>query len=449
MSTQKEYKIDSLEYPNIGIINNVDILGKPKMVQVKNTIPGQKVRIRIRGMKRRKPKSTLIEITEKASIQTEVGCGLDGVCGGCTYQTISSEDEQQLKKVAIQNLFKDLYDNEIPYNLGRKTSYYRNKMEYSFGDLEKSGPLTIGLHCRGRFYEITPTENCNIAPKDFEEIRRASQEYFRTKDYKFYHSTLHTGTLRFLVLKKSFSNNEIMVNLVTTAHEINIEEYKDFLLSLKLDGKITSIYHTINDQKSDAVNCDELHLIYGNKYITEKLCGLDFRIGPFSFFQPNPVSAEEIFERVLELLEEDNLKILDLYSGTGTIGQILSKNAKKVIGIEIVEEAVNFARENAEINGIRNIEFIVGDVLEELEKINGADVITIDPPRPGIHPHAIDKIIDFQAEKIIYISCNPKSMRNDLEEFTKKGYNIELLEIYDQFHRTSHCEALALLRKQK
>ena len=449
MLTKKEYKIDSLEYPNIGIINNVNIFGESKKIQVKNTLPGQKVKIRIRGMKRRKPKSTLIEITEKASIQTEVGCGLDGICGGCTYQTISSEDEEKLKKLAIHNLFKDLYQKEIPYYLGRKTSYYRNKMEYSFGDLEKGGPLTIGLHCRGRFYEITPTQNCNIAPKDFEEIRRASQEYFRTKDYEFYHSTHHTGALRFLVLKKSFANNEIMVNLVTTADEINVEEYKDFLLSLKLGGKITSIYHTINDQKSDAVNCDELRLIYGNQYITEKLCGLDFRIGPFSFFQPNPVSAEEIFERVLELLENDNLKILDLYSGTGTIGQILSKKAKKVIGIEIVEEAVEFAKVNAEINGIKNIKFIAGDVLEELEKLNGADIITIDPPRPGIHPHAINKIIDFQAEKIIYISCNPKSMKNDLKEFVKNGYKIELLEIYDQFHRTSHCEALALLSKQK
>ena len=237
-----------------------------------------------------------------------------------------------------------------------------------------------------------------------------------------------------------------MINLVTTSDEFDVNDFVEF--AKQIDNRIVSIYHTINDNISDAVIVDKLELLYGKEYLTEKINGLEFRISPFSFFQPNPAQAEQIYNRALELAGDLSGKnVYDLYCGTGTIAQIFAKKAESVIGVEIVEEAVEKAQENAELNGLTNTKFICDDCLNFMEKVEKKDVVVLDPPRDGIHPKAIDRLIDINPDKFIYISCNPITQRMDLDKFIEKGYKIKSLEFFDQFPRTYHCEAVVLLEK--
>ena len=216
-----------------------------------------------------------------------------------------------------------------------------------------------------------------------------------------------------------------------------------------LEGKITGILHTINDGLSDTVKADELHLLYGRDYITEEILGLKFKISPFSFFQTNTFGAEKLYSIAREFAGDINDKVVfDLYSGTGTIAQIMAGVAKRVVAIEIVEEAVEKARENAQLNGLNNIDFIVGDVLKVVDNLKEKpDVVVIDPPRDGIHPKAINKIIDFNPATFVYVSCNPVTLVRDLKVFMERGYKVEKLKLMDMFPRTPHVESVVLIRK--
>ncbi|QQK08421.1 23S rRNA (uracil(1939)-C(5))-methyltransferase RlmD [Miniphocaeibacter halophilus] len=416
----------------------------------KGGIKGQEVRIVTQRRKKDYTEAKLVEILSKSEIERRIPCPPFGICGGCAYQTLEYEEELKLKGEMLENLYSDIYSKEIIINPSPSSTAYRNKMEYSFGDREKGGELTLGMHSKGRFYEICETDNCNIVNEGYEIIRKAVQNYFRENNTLFYKKRNHEGFLRHLIVRYSFSENEYMVNLVTTSQEeLNKEEFIELLLGLKLDGKIKTIIHTGNDSLSDAVVPEKVDILFGDGYLTEKLLGLEFQISPFSFFQPNPKAAEVLYSKALEFAGNINNKtVFDLYSGTGTIGQIFSQKAKKVIGIEIVEEAVEKARETCKLNNISNAEFIAGDVLEKIEELKDqADIIVLDPPRDGIHPKAIKKIINIKSEKFVYISCNPVTQVRDLKIFLENGYKLEKMELVDQFPRTVHVEALALLTK--
>ena len=323
-------------------------------------------------------------------------------------------------------------------------------MEYTFSDRgDEARTLSLGLHKKKRFYEVVETDDCNIVHNDFTKVRVAVLEYFKAKGITYYHKKLHEGTLRHLVIRKAYFTKEILINLVTTSDYEVQDDFVKMLLELNLDGEVKSIYHTKNDGVSDVVQADELILVYGKEDIDEELLGLRFKIGPFSFFQTNSRAAERMYGRIQELLGEENLDVLfDLYSGTGTIAQILAKKAKKVYSIEIVEEASKKARLTCELNGIANVEVINGDVLKVIDEVEERpDAIVIDPPREGVHPKALKKLIDYKAEKIIYVSCNPKTHVNDLKEFIEAGYKIKLAEVFDNFSKTSHAEAVAVLSR--
>lgn len=251
--------------------------------------------------------------------------------------------------------------------------------------------------------------------------------------------------LRHLVIRKSPKTKQILVNLITSSQiDVNINNFPNMLLNSNLDGTIVSILHTINDSVADIVKCDALNILYGDDYYIEQLFNLKFKVSAFSFFQTNSLGAEKLYSIVKEFIGNVKDKtIFDLYCGTGTIAQVISNNCKKVIGIEIVEEAVKAAKENMKLNNITNCEFIAGDVLSVIDNINQKpDIIILDPPRDGIHPKAIDKIINFKANKIIYISCKPTSLSRDLEIFESKEYKIEKIKCIDMFPSTYHVEVV-------
>ena len=420
----------------------------------KGGIKGQKVKVLLNRRKKNYIEAKLLEILERSPLEKNILCSDVKDCGGCAYQTLLYEDELKLKEEQVLALFEKEEIKELNY-LGIEKSPrvegYRNKMEYTFGDEVKGGPLVLGLHRRGRFYEIIDTDGCNIADKDFTLIRKRVMKYFRELNTAFYNKRTHEGVLRHLVIRKALSTGDILINLVTTSQgEVDPNNFAKELMSIYgLEGKIIGILHTINDGLADVVKADKLNLLHGREYIIEEILGLKFKISPFSFFQTNTFGAERLYSIVRDFVGNDkNNIVFDLYSGTGTIAQILSPVCKKVIGIEIVQEAVEMAGENAKLNGLDNVEFIAGDVLKEVDNLREKpNLVIIDPPRDGIHPKAINKIIDFSPRTFIYVSCNPITLVRDLKVFMGRGYKIKNMKLMDMFPRTPHIECVVGIQK--
>lgn len=424
-----------------------------KRVIFKGGIKGQKVKVLLNRRKKDYIEGRLLEVLERSPLEKDLSCDYDD-CGGCTYQSLFYEDELKLKKELVLDLFKKEgveVSNFLGIERSPRVEGYRNKMEYTFGDEVKGGPLVLGLHRRRRFYEIVDTDGCNIADEDFTIIRRRVMEYFRASNTPFYNKKTHKGILRHLVIRKALSTGEILINLVTTSQgEVDVEDFTKELLNIdNLEGSIVSIFHTINDGLGDTVKADKIELIYGKEYIVEEILGLKFKISPFSFFQTNTFGAEKLYSIARDFIgDEKNDIVFDLYSGTGTIAQILAPICRKVIGIEIVEEAVKMAEENAKLNQLDNVEFIAGDVLKVVDDImERPDLVIIDPPRDGIHPKAINKIIDFNPQRFIYVSCNPVTLVRDLKVFNNRGYRVEKMKLMDMFPRTPHVEAVCLIER--
>ena len=286
----------------------------------------------------------------------------------------------------------------------------------------------------------------------------ATKEYFEELGTAFYKKLQHKGYLRHLLVRRAVKTGEILVDLVTSTQReylggrdeaAVLSEWKERLLSLPVDGKFAGILHTENDSLADVVQSDATHILYGQDYFNEELLGLRFRISPFSFFQTNSMGAEVLYDTARGFVGETKDKVVfDLYSGTGTIAQILAPVAKKVVGVEIVEEAVEAAKVNAGLNGLDNCEFVAGDVLKVIDGLKDKpDLIVVDPPRDGIHPKALGKIIEFGVDRIVYISCKPTSLVRDLVVLQEKGYRVEKGCAVDMFPGTGNVETVCLLKK--
>ena len=445
--------VTKVKFPNKATVETAE-----GPVSVKNALPGDKVRVRVLKMRKGKPEGMLLETVEKSPDAVPSQCPHFTICGGCTYLTMSYDNELKLK----ESQTKELLDQAIPYEYkweGIKASPayegYRNKMEFSFGDEYKDGPLSLGMHRRGSMFDVVYTDSCYIVDDDYKAVLKATREYFLNLGFKFYHRMNHTGYLRHLLIRKARHTGEIMVALVTTSEQnFDLTEYKDLLLNLKLRGTIVSILHTVNDSLSDVVQSDRTEVLYGRDYINETLLGLKFKISEFSFFQTNSSSAEVLYETAREFIGDlsgsgtPDKTVFDLYSGTGTITQLMAPVCKKIIGVEIVKEAVDAAIENAELNGIGNCEFICADVLKALDDIEEKpDFIILDPPRDGIHPKAITKILNYGVDRILYISCKATSLTRDLEAIHRAGYKVVRATCVDQFPWTANIETLVLLEK--
>ena len=520
--------VKKVEFPNkayVEVIEKDENGNEQKTLTiVKGALPGQKIKFRAKKVRKDKSQGILLEVTEKSPLETaEPMCSRFGKCGGCSYQTLPYEKQLELKRNQVLEIIDTVYKT-LDSSLGIKKDYiydgilpspeikgYRNKMEFSFGDEYKGGPLTLGLHKKGSVHDIVNASGCQIVDDDYSKVIDCIVEYFREKQVPHYNKNTHQGVLRHLLVRRAVSTGELLVALVTSSQQ-DISEYvsevSEKLNGLEYNGKLTGFIHIINDGLGDVVKSDRMHIISGKDWFTEKILGLQFKISPFSFFQTNTKGAEVLYTRARDYvlggevtgvgknsvgvgMDADSSDIadgysemgtenvdlagvcskktesekktdtgkssvfkdkvvFDLYSGTGTIAQIIAPVAKKVIGVEIVEEAVEAAKENAAINGLDNCEFIAGDVLKVIDEIDEKpDYIILDPPREGIHPKAIRKIIDYGVENIVYISCKPTSLSQDLATFETFGYHVERVSNVDMFPGTVHVETVVLLSQQK
>ncbi|MEE0390368.1 MAG: 23S rRNA (uracil(1939)-C(5))-methyltransferase RlmD [Lachnospiraceae bacterium] len=456
--------VERVAFPNKGIVS---VEGEEQKVIVKNAIEGQKIRFSINKKRKGKAEGRLLEVIEKSPLQTEEECAYFGKCGGCMYQGVPYQEQLKIKETQVKNLLAPVLLN-AGYELdeifeGVKESprslAYRNKMEFSFGDEVKDGPLSLGMHKRGSFHDIVTVDGCRIVDEDYSKILRGVLDFFTEHQVPFYHKMSHVGYLRHLLVRKAVKTGEILIDLVTTTQPIEGADTKELLsemaatiCALELEGTVVGILHTENDSVADAVINEHTELLYGQDHFEEELLGLQFSISPFSFFQTNSLGAEVLYETAREYVADaGNGKIVyDLYSGTGTIAQILAPVAKEVIGVEIIEEAVEAAKENAKRNRLGNCEFLAGDVLKVLDDIEQKpDFIVLDPPRDGIHPKALEKIISYGVEKMVYISCKPTSLARDLEVLLARGYEAERICCVDMFPQTTGIENVCLLGKRK
>lgn len=443
-----EFEIGKMEFGGVSISQYGD-----RRIKMKGGIKGQKVKAAVKRTGRGKADVKMVELLERSPIETAEVCPHFEGCGGCTMLSVDYAKQLEIKEEQVLELFEDagirgfefLGVQGSPDNVG-----YRNKMEYTFGDEVKGGPLTLGLHKKGRHIDIQTVDGCMLVDSDFNTILKESLAFFQDAELPYYRVVNHEGYLRNLVVRKGIHTNEIMVNIVTSSQcEFDMSKFADMINGLELKGNVASILHTINDGLADAVQCDEMRILYGVDYLHEEILGLKFKISPFSFFQTNTKGAEQLYTIARDFIgDHSNKVVFDLYSGTGSIGQLMAEKAKKVYGIEIIEEAVVAANENAKLNGLDNCEFIAGDVKDTVKSLDvKPDLIIVDPPRPGIHKQAIKDICDFGAKEIVYISCNPKTLVDDLKDFIGYGYMPEKVKCMDMFPNTPHCESVVKLYK--
>ncbi len=510
-----EGKVEGVKFPNQGIVS---VPEEEHPAVVKNTLPGQQVRFAVKRVRHGAAEGRLLSVTARSPMERpEEACPHFPSCGGCSYQTLPYAEQLHLKETQVLNLLRGVVpDAEKRFEGIRpspRQSGYRNKMEFTFGDESKGGPLTLGMHRRDSFYDIVPVEECRIVDEDFRKILTATQTYFRAAGTPYYRRMRHEGYLRHLLVRKAARTGEILVDLVTTtqsrmpwteedgsgrnagircaaaaagtfprqeSEEELLAGWRESLLALSLEGHLVGILHTKNDSLGDVISDEGTDVLHGQDFFCEEILGLRFRVTPFSFFQTNSLGAEVLYETAREFIEdgegdigrkeEENRRaeetkdgpgatesatnaladkiVFDLYSGTGTIAQMLAPACKKVVGVEIVEEAVAAARENAAGNRLANCEFLAGDVLTVLDEVTERpDLIVLDPPRDGVHPKALPKILSYGVDRMLYISCKPTSLARDLAVMTKFGYRAERIACVDLFPGTVHVETVCLLKK--
>ncbi len=382
-------------------------------------------------------------------------CPISENCGGCIYQGVSYEEQLAEKDRGVRTLLEkydvdpSVYQGMVP---AMERYRYRNKMEYTFGDLEKDGPLTLGMHKKKHFMSIVTSDCCQLVPEDFNRILRGTLEFCRERGYKFYHKMSHEGLLRNLVVRRGVKTGELLVDIVTSSQvEFDEEGFLDMILGLPLDEKIAGVLHTTNDRVADAVIDEGTKILFGRDYYNEEILGLKFKVSIFSFFQTNIPAIERLYSDALDLLPDiDSKNVFDLYCGTGTITQLMASRARHVTGIEIVQDSVEGARESAGINGIENCDFICGDVLKVIGQVEEKpDMIVVDPPRAGMHDKVVDILSGYGIPQLMYISCNPKTMCINLQRFKSNGYEPVYIKSYDNFPGTKHVETVALMSKKK
>ena len=376
-------------------------------------------------------------------------------CGGCTYQGKPSYEQLKIKDELVKTLIdkKGLkVDTLLPIEKSPNMYRYRNKMEFTFGNSEREGELKLGFHEKGNYRNIVNIEDCQLVDTDYNEILDAVRKFVVENNFSFYDKKSHSGFLRHLVIRSGIRTSEIIVNLVTSSSNLstfNSKAFVSLLTSLKLNNKLVGILHTVNDNIRDTATGEDIRILYGRDYYMERIMELDFKVRMGSFFQTNVVAAENLYKYAIGCIDDVKDKVIfDLFCGTGTITQSLSGAAKKVIGVDISKDAIKSAIENTKLNKIKNISFFKGDVFEVIKNITEKpDVIVLDPPRAGVNAKALEKIVEFAPREIVYISCNPKTLIDNLYYFEYNRYNIKSLKAFDNFFFTSHVEAVALLSK--
>lgn len=417
---------------------------------IEGAIKGEKCRILIVKVTSSHAFGKLVEILEKSKYRVEPDCATYKRCGGCNLRHIDYEETLNIKQNTVQNLVNKTLNNKIKVEMtvGMGNPYnYRNKAQYPVG-FDKSGEPVMGVYAK-RTHEIIPMRNCMIQNPVSEKIANVVLGFFIKNNIPIYNEKNGEGLLRHIVIKVGIKTHEIMCILVLNKKELKKEKELIKVL-IREFPEIKTIVKNYNMKNTNVILGNENEVIYGDGYIYDELGDYTFKISPLSFYQINPIQTEALYNIAIEMADLKKTDTLfDLYCGIGTIGIFASPYVNRVYGIEIVKQAIEDAKENANINNIRNIEFFAGDVEKVFENVLKEhnvkpDVIFVDPPRKGLDKHTIENILNIKPEKIVYISCNPASLVRDLK-LLEESYEIKKIQPVDMFPFTSHVECVVAM----
>lgn len=423
------------------------------VVFVDGGLPGDRVRVEITGRHRRFVESRVLEILEPSPDRVLPHCVHFGPCGGCRLQNLRYEKQLEFKATQVKNHLQRIGGFEPPAGIAiipcEPNYRYRNKMEFAFGR-DSTHHLTLGLHPRDAYADIFDLRECHLPSPVFSHLVEVTRQHFSRTSDQPYDPVQHSGLLRFLVLREGVNTGQFLVNLVTAAGEVT--DPVGWVAALREAApNLTTVVRTVNATWANVATGEVTDLWYGPGTFTERLADLEFVLGPLSFFQTNTRQAEKLFAKALEYAELSPVdRVLDVYSGAGAISLLVARQANSVTGVEIVPEAVDAAREAAERNGIHNCEFVCADARRFLKTAvaekNRFDVAITDPPRAGLHPKVVKRLVEMAPPRIVYVSCNPSTLARDLGLFCAGRYRLADITAVDMFPHTAHIEAVALLR---
>ena len=447
----KEYEVEIVDngFEGEGIAKISDFT-----IFIPGAIKGERCKILIVKVNKTFAFGKLLEVCTKSKYRVEVDCATYKRCGGCSLRHIQYEETLKLKRDMVQNLVTKTLNTKINVKdtIGMQEPFhYRNKLQYPVG-YDKTNKPVMGVYAN-RTHEIIPVESCLIQNKEAEEVAKAVFEFIKENKITVYSEQTRKGAIRHIIVRIGVRTNEIMCILVTNEEKIEKENELVDAINKKFP-QVKTIVKNINKKNTNVILGDTNVILSGNGYIYDKLGEYTFKISPMSFYQTNPIQTEVLYQKAIAFAKLDKNDILcDLYCGIGTIGIFASSKVKQVYGIEIVEEAVEAARENAKINKVDNIEFIAGDVekaFKELVETRGVKptAIIVDPPRRGLDTTTISKILEIAVDKFVYVSCNPATMVRDLKMLEEK-YEVKEMQPVDMFPFTSHVECVAVLQLKR
>lgn len=447
---QVELEVTDLSYNGQAVAHD-----DGKVVFLNAGLPGERVLAEIVKSKPRFDTGYVREIIRKSELRIPARCRHFDYCGGCTWQDLDYRQQLHFKRKQVVDCLErigKLREVQVHEMIGCAEVFnYRNKMEFSFHATGEGG-FTLGLHKRGHFDEIFNLEKCHLQSDFSNRLVHWVRDFVKAEDIPVYDVTEHTGFMRFLVIRTGKRTGQNMVNIVTNYGEI--PQWQKLVKLLRTSfPELTTIVHNQNGQKSNIATGEKERILYGRGFIEERLFDSHFRIRANSFFQTNSIQAETLYRACFEMLDPRKAdRVLDLYCGTGSIGILLAPHVQRVVGVELVEDAIRSAQENAALNDVKNITFFHGDVKDYLKSQEGTDqhfeTIIVDPPRAGLHPKALRRLLRLNAPKILYISCNPSTFARDAELLVEAGYNLPEVKPVDMFPHTMHIEVAGIFYRQ-
>ena len=435
-----------------------------KVIFIEGAVPGDVVDVLITKNKKDWAEGKAIKINEYSTERVTPFCVHFGICGGCKWQMLPYEKQLQYKEQEVKDVIKrigKMGTSVLPIRGSEKTIYYRNKLEFTFSNkkylTQKEFSLlgedkwpggALGYHVPKLYDKIIDIKECWLMEDVNNIVRNTLHEFAEKNHYSYYDIKEHKGFLRNVIIRNC-STGEVMVNLFFGNED---KEKREKICNYLLEKvpAITTLLYTINQKWNDSMDNLEPQIFYGKVYVIEKLGGFNFKISPKSFFQTNTKQAEVLYNVIEDFAAlTGNEIVYDLYCGTGSIGIFLSKNAKKIIGVDVIEEAIKDAKENAELNNLQTASFFSGDVIDicndDIFAVHGTpDVVIVDPPRAGLHNKLLNKLLEISSQKIIYVSCNVATQARDLQLMNEK-YSVEKIQPVDMFPHTHHIESIALL----
>lgn len=438
------------------------------VVFVAGSVPGDTIKARVFKKRKKFAEAALLEVITPSPLRTEPKCSYFLTCGGCKWQHVQYDSQLEAKQQSVQDAFEHhggFESVEVKKTIGAEnTYYYRNKMEFSFSagrwltpteiasgeDFDTS--FALGLHVPGNYAKVLDLKECYLQSELSTNLVNAVRDLALEHEWKPWDTRRHVGYLRHLVIRQSAKMPEMMVNLVTSYVDTERTELFAEFLKSKFP-QVTTLVNTINSGVAQTAFGEEAHVIFGPGVVHDKIGDCTFEIASNAFFQTNTFQAQTLYEVALEFAElKPTDLVYDLYCGAGTISCFVAPHVKHVVGVELIEEAVQNARKNAKANGISNVSFITGDMMRLfnasfVKKHGRPDVLIVDPPRAGLHPKVVEQIKELAPDRFVYVSCNPMTQARDLA-LLADTYDVDVVQPVDLFPHTHHIESVARLRKK-